>query len=473
MRSIATVSKTRVNGSNHTSKPTRALPPATARRLPRGKRVVALPQHRRESSLAPAELFPVSSGTAGDHHAIYDLLSTALPSATRDGFLTSLDDPFYEPCHRLVIRHGGRVLSHAHLSPRTMRLGQLPLRVSVLSGLATWPEYRGMGLARRLLVAAERSMADDGAVLGMLRTNIPHFFRAAGWAVCGRHSISRARTRDLLAQLVPMPDTQSEQAPLVRPWRQVELPALMRLHQSCNQSSSGSFERTEPYWRWLISRKHFDQIFVAIHGPDRQELDDVCLPIVGYVVVRGQEVLELVSDPAHPRAAEQLLARACGEAIERDFTTLVYHAPPSDKLHERFLAAGGSRFHHESSQGEVFMMKLLDPIGFLRQLCGQLHERAEQSNLPRPCELGLLLQGQKHRLAITRRSVKLAGRRLGRSYLSMNDAEFTRLLLGHVRLDEAVASGRVEASTRVAFEMSAALFPQLPLWHSPLDEVCD
>ena len=43
--------------------------------------------------------------------------------------------------------------------------------------------------------------------------------------------------------------------------------------------------------------------------------------------------------------------------------------------------------------------------------------------------------------AAGRRSVKLLNQKLGRSYLSMNDAEFTRLLLGHVNLDDAVASG--------------------------------
>jgi hypothetical protein len=53
----------------------------------------------------------------------------------------------------------------------------------------------------------------------------------------------------------------------------------------------------------------------------------------------------------------------------------------------------------------------------------------------------------------------------------MNDADFTRLLLGHLDLEEAVAAGRVRASTRVAQEAAAVLFPRLPLWRAPLDEV--
>ena len=53
----------------------------------------------------------------------------------------------------------------------------------------------------------------------------------------------------------------------------------------------------------------------------------------------------------------------------------------------------------------------------------------------------------------------------------MNDADFTRLLMGHLDINEAVEAGRVQASTRVGQEMAAALFPRLPLWRAPLDEV--
>jgi ribosomal protein S18 acetylase RimI-like enzyme len=421
--------------------------------------------------------YTIGPATAGDHHAIFQLLSATLSSPSRDTFLSSLDDPFYEPVQRLVARHDSRLLAHVHRSPRTIRLDALPLPVCQVSGLATLPEFRGQGLAQRLLQEIERQMAADGTVLGMLTTRIPHFFRAAGWAVCGRHSLSRARPRDLLAQMVDVVNASDSADTVhslrVRPWRQVELPAVMRLHAAWPLATAGSVERTEAYWRWLISRKHFDQIFVAVEGPDSQELDDVHSPIVGYVVMRGHEIVELVASADHPQAARHLLARACGEAVERDLTSLVLHAPPHDPLHGLFQAAGGSHFHHESLQGEVFMVKLLDPIGFLRRLCPELHRRAEQSRLARPFELGLLLQGQKHRLVATRRSIKLLNQKLGRSYLSMNDAEFTRLLLGHVNLDEAVASGRIEASTRVAQETASMLFPQRPLWHAPLDQIDD
>jgi hypothetical protein len=282
----------------------------------------------------------------------------------------------------------------------------------------------------------------------------------------------------VLSQLIERQGPPESDALSIRPCRQVELPALMRLHAAQSAGGTGWIRRSEAYWRWLVSRKGFDHIYVAIHGPDSQELNDQISPIVGYAVTRNDEILELVTSPDHPRAAPQLLARACAEAVERDDHSVVFHAPPDEPLHELFQVAGGTRFHHEADQGEVFMVKLLNPIGFLRLLCGELHRRAEAAALPRPCELGLLLpsgqdHGAKHRLVISRRSVKLMRNKLGRSYLSMNDAEFARLLLGHLDVEEAVASGRLEVSTRVALDIAGVLFPRLPLWHPPLDEVSE
>jgi predicted acetyltransferase len=275
----------------------------------------------------------------------------------------------------------------------------------------------------------------------------------------------------VLAQLVDTADAAEAAEMSIRPWRQVELPALMRLYAERCQRGYGFIERTEAYWRWLISRKAFDQIYVAIHGPDRMELDDNSSPIVGYAFTRDDEIVELVCSPEHPLAGPRLLARACGEAMERDQNSVCFHAPPDDPLHGLFQRAGGTHVCQEAWQGEVLMARVLEPAKLLRLLCPVLHERAQQRELERPFELGFSVHGAKYRLLLTRRSAKLVAPRLGRSYLTMNDADFTRLLLGHLDIDDAVQAGRVQASTRVAQEAAAILFPRLPLWRPPLDEV--
>jgi hypothetical protein len=410
-------------------------------------------------------------GCAGDHPGIHQLLSAIFHSPSRDAFHSSLDDPYYEPRDRLLVKRGDRIIAHLHLTKRVMHFGPMKLAVSGLGWLCTLQEFRGSGFARQLLRTADRAMAAEGAMLGLLSTKLPHFFRPAGWAVCGRQSQAHAGTRELLAQLSSLGLPPAEGALNIRPLRQVELTSVMSLYARATLGSIGPFERSEAYWRWLVSRKAFDQVLIAIDGPDKLELDGAGSPIVGYAVTSGKTIVELVVDPEHPTAAEQLLARACGEAIERDDHAMLLHAPPGEKLFGVFQAAGGMLHQTEAHQGEVFMVKLLDPTGLLRLLLGELNVRAEAAGLARPCELGLHVEDRKFRLVVSRRSVKLTLNKLGRSYLRMNLAEFTRLLLGHLELDEAAAGGRVTASTRLALEVGQVLFPRLPLWRPPLDDL--
>jgi hypothetical protein len=50
-------------------------------------------------------------------------------------------------------------------------------------------------------------------------------------------------------------------------------------------------------------------------------------------------------------------------------------------------------------------------------------------------------------------------------------ADFTRLVLGQLDWQLAVADGRLECSTALAREAAQALFPRLPLWRPPWDEM--
>jgi predicted acetyltransferase len=421
--------------------------------------------------LNPAPSVRVIGSGAGDHAAIHQLLLSVFHAPSHDGFHASLDDPFYEPRNRLLVKRGEQIVSHVHLTERTAYFGGRQLPVAHLAWLVTLPEFRGLGYGSQLLRAADLAMTEGGAVLGLLSTRSPRFFRQTGWAVCGRHSLARAGSRELLAQLSAAGLPPSDRPLNIRPWRQVELPALMSLYERNQAQAFGAYQRSEAYWRWLVSRKGFDQIYVAFEGPDRWELDQSGAPIVGYVVTQDDRILELMADPVHPSAAEQLLARACGDAIERDCHSISLHAPPGHRFFELFEKAAGAVYRGEVHQGEVFMAKLLDPLGFLRSLCGELHARADAAGLERPCELGISLDGEKCRLIISRRSVKFARGKLGRSYLRLSSPEFTRLVLGHLDVAEAAACGRVRASTRYALEMASALFPRLPLWRSPLDEL--
>jgi predicted acetyltransferase len=353
-----------------------------------------------------------------------------------------------------------------------MEFGSLRLPVSGVHWLGTLPEFRKQGFAMRLLAEAQRRMAADGAMLALTRTKIPRFFHRAGWALCGRHAFSHAKARDVMGCL--QADFASRLAnPLsIRLWRHVEMPALMRIYQQNTADGYGGLERSEAYWRWLIGRKAYDALLVALDGPDKLELEESIAPIVGYAVLRQERVVELMTTPGHATAGYQLLARAARDVIEHDRQDLVLCAPANHPLHRVMSEAGGAVCHQEADgQQEVFMVKVVDPLKFLAMIGPELEVRAKQAGLPREMELGLCVDGAKWRLVYTRRGMRVRGGSLGRSYLTMNRAEFTRLALGHGSVRETAFTGRIQPSTRTALDLAEALFPQLPLWRGVWDEL--
>jgi len=383
-----------------------------------------------------------------------------------------------------------------------MHFGSATIPVAGLTGLGVAPEHRNQGLGTHLLRAAESRMAIGGALVGVLRTSLPHFFRRSGWALCGQASCRRADARALLARLlarglIPRPRRRLH----IRPWLQWEQAGLARLynqnvlpvgtdhagsaagdaamagwrgplgHQphASRAIAYGPLERTSSYWHWLVNRHGYDQLYVALDGPQQLELGEISTRIVGYAVTRGEQILELMAAPDCPRAAVELLARCCGDAIEHDRHCVLLHAPPWSPLFEIFDEAGGCG-PPRAAEREVYMMRLLDPLELLRQLCDQFERRAAAAHLSRPLDLGLLREGQKFQLELGRDGVAATSQRLGRSYLRLNVADFTRLVLGQLDWEAAIVDGRLECSTALAREAGRVLFPAIPLWRPPWDD---
>ncbi len=301
---------------------------------------------------------PVIEAASKDHAAIYCFLHSVSQAPSREEFNSSLEDPFYEPCDRLLLRRPPQIISHVHLTHRAMLFGSLTIPAAGLADFVVAPEHRNQGLGRHLLRAAECRVESGGALLGMLHTAVPHFFRRSGWALCGGASYRRADARALLARLldhgaIPRPRRRLH----IRPLLQWEHDALARIYQQNMRPQSdiavyGPFERTPAYWRWLLNRHAYDEIFVALEGPEQLELGEISTHIVGYAVTRGEQIVELMASSDCPRAEFELLARCCGDAIERDRHCVVLHAPPDCPLFALFDEAGASGPPHLPERGK-------------------------------------------------------------------------------------------------------------------------
>ena len=117
------------------------------------------------------------------------------------------------------------------------------------------------------------------------------------------------------------------------------------------------------------------------------------------------------------------------------------------------------------------MVKPSDLGLLLKFLCPEFSVRVKNCELKRPSELGFQVDRQNYRLILGSRKVKLAQGKLGRSVLRCSTTSFTQLLLGHIDIEEAIDSGKILATTRVAREIAQKLFLRSPLWRPPLDDL--
>ncbi|MFP6588132.1 MAG: hypothetical protein VB814_10830, partial [Pirellulaceae bacterium] len=121
--------------------------------------------------------------------------------------------------------------------------------------------------------------------------------------------------------------------------------------------------------------------------------------------------------------------------------------------------------------GEVILAKVFKPIALARKMRHQFNNRVRAASLDLPLELGLCIDGKKYTLNITPRSAKVTRGKIGRNYISVSKNVFSHLLIGVISAKEAAANERLQASTRIAAQFAETLFPQLPLWLPPLEDL--
>jgi hypothetical protein len=353
-----------------------------------------------------------------------------------------------------------------------MRFGLAAVPVAVLHGLGVLPQFRGRGIGRRLLAASEQAMARRGALVALAWTRDPRFFCREGWTLWGPRYVSQAGTREILAALAarglyPRPARRLS----IRPWRRVELAALVRIYDENFAAAYGPFRRGEAFWQWLVERRGYDQLYVAIRGRDRPEGEEFEVPIVGYAAIRGQRIVELLTDAGHPGAAVDLLVRACGDAIECDRYTISLYAPPGHRLHRLFRAATDGQTGPLPDGDQVLMAKLLHPLRLLRTLGGELCARAKAAGLSIPASLGLKVDKRAYRLELSDEGLRVRTRSLGPDYLGLGASDLSRLLLGHLDWEDVLRARRISASTPAALAVARLFFPRLTFWHPLLDDL--
>ena len=398
-------------------------------------------------------------GSEADHEAIFQALLHVYPGGDREAFFSALGDPSYLPEQRILVKVDGRVVSHVHLTDRSIRYGShSALSMNGVMWVGTLPEYRGLGFAQNLIRLADGRGRENGVAAQALTTRMSRFYRPLGYGVCGRQTVAQTLSRNL----PQVSDGVAEGRGgfwHVRPWRQVELGDLMRLYDGQFGQTTGTVIRSEDYWRWMIGRRYAHVIWVACQGD----------AVRGYAFVKDHRILEIASDPAHPQALKALLGRVRAEALERAYPQVMVHAPLDHPVIEAIRQASGKVTDLDEAEGSASMYHIPSLERFLTLAMPELEARAGASAGTGAQELGLMVGDRRWLVHVEAGKSRVEPDKLSRRHLTLTSPALVRLLMGQTDVDQAVDEDGVESSTGTALDTARILFPRRPVWRSPLD----
>jgi len=424
---------------------------------------------------APSIGAPIA-GTVADHVAVASFLNAVFQKPSPEEFASSVDDPFYDPADRILLKHGGTILAHAQLTWRSLHFGKSRWPLCRLNWLGVLPEYHEQGLAKTVMDEAELQLRQLRPAIVELGCKQSPTIQRPGWVAVGRYVFSQAGPRDVIARLSEedYPSSTSlmpkKAKVTARVWRRFELPSLMRIYRDNVGGTHGPLQRTEAYWRWLLARRAYDQIYIAVE--EKRGSGGKCQErIVGYAVTRNGQIVELLTEAGNHEAARQLLVHACRDAIESDFHVIRLHGPDTSPLHQVFIDAGGSFHAREPLRGETMLVWLPDIDRHIDRVGPELAARARAAGIPLPCKLGVEVGDLKQQLVVRSRKAHLSTGQLGRSYIHCDEGTWIRLLTGHDNAATAMAEGRLSASTSMAAELARVLWPALSVWRPLWDDL--
>jgi GNAT superfamily N-acetyltransferase len=244
----------------------------------------------------------------------------------------------------------GEVRSACALLERELALPDVRVRAGFIGSVVTHPDFRGRGLASRVLARAEKTLAERGAIVAILWGDDQGFYARRGYRPFGAE-VDFAISHDVASQL-PEPVG-------VRAFDIEDAHALHDLYAAHPERVTREREETR----------------ALLGAPDMEVL--VCErwgKIAGYSCLgRGRDLREVVHEWAGDAQTVTMLVRAHMEkrTARGDEGDLYVMAPPSAKdLSARLTAAGAL-----ASTGILGLAKLVDPLGAAKVCAARLDRR--------------------------------------------------------------------------------------------------
>lgn len=413
----------------------------------------------------------LTTSDEGEHFAILQLMKDCLFPHHESDVQSQQERPGYDLRERLTFRLGNQIIGHIRCVPDEVRLQGAVTPFWTASEFVFAPEYADAANIAAFFHCLDQAFDTFPGAFMIHRTSAAMAQRLArfGWVTLSPNFRSTASCQRFLASFRGQQAPPERITPLATPqpglWirlmRQVEADALVSLYDTAYHTTQIGTPRSAALWDWILRRKAFDALYVAIRGGNKLAWDDAIERMAGYAIVHNGHILELVTQPHETDVKAPLIGRICSDLYEAAQTEIALEAPAADPIHALLRDVGGAE---KTSPGEQLLVRMPKPWQRLAELCPLLQARAKAQGLELPLDLGLLVDGEKFSIHLGTRKGMLTDGKLGRSYLELTRAQLVRLLLADLPIAELVDQGEMAASTQIALQTATRLFPYNPPW---------
>ncbi|MCA9214796.1 MAG: GNAT family N-acetyltransferase [Planctomycetales bacterium] len=402
------------------------------------------------------------AANSGDHPLLLKFLTQQQVVHIAE-FQQTLDSPGYEPSNRFLVRNRGEIVAHIRVIPRELRFGRSTLSTYHLSELAMLPEYRQAGCMRMLLAAARQKAAANRIALITADSKRPEILRRMGWAIITTGTNVTTSPHSLLSTLEELdatsPNMRWKDKYEIRPLRFVDQPAMAEMYEASSRLHVGMRKRTHEDWLWLMGRRGFNRSFVAIRKATNSSPEKV----VGYCLLRDNQVVELISDRDHALSMLALLRRACADVVERGVHSIVILADSAPDL-----ALEGFRSVDIPSSLAACVPSAYD---FLKPMKAELGARALANGAKPETKIGFSSGTETVSLEVTKAKLKLKRNEQVNSRIQVSPSMMTRLALGSIDLSHIHDAEDISSTTKGAIEAAQAIFSSNRFLQMPLENL--
>ncbi|HIW31342.1 MAG TPA: GNAT family N-acetyltransferase [Candidatus Paenibacillus intestinavium] len=245
-------------------------------------------------TISKQEIIISQNPTREQLESIYDLLGDVF-SLGRAFFQERMDfDSSYDAATTWFASVDGTIASTVQIFPLHIRVGKASLKIGAMGSVGTNPNFRGMGLAHKILNDQTDWMKSEDYDLSLLLASIHPFYEKVGWRLIPEKAYS-----------IPRPTVAPSNTSLdIIPFEPAYLDDLRAIYEQFNNERTYTVIRDEAYWddlmKWplwknndcLMIRK--DERIVAYGILEKADKDNLFIHEFAYLPEAEEDVVDLL-----------------------------------------------------------------------------------------------------------------------------------------------------------------------------------